>query len=84
YALLTHLVAQQCDLEPGEFIWTGGDCHLYMNHLDQVRTQLAREPLPLPRLVIGRRPATLFDYEYGDFEIAGYQSHPGIKAPIAV
>ena len=84
YALLTHLVAQQCDLEPGEFIWTGGDCHLYLNHLDQVRTQLAREPLPLPRLVIGRRPATLFDYEYGDFEIAGYQSHPGIKAPIAV
>ena len=84
YALLTHLVAQQCDLEPGEFIWTGGDCHLYMNHLDQVRTQLARAPLPLPRLVIGRRPATLFDYEYGDFEIAGYQSHPGIKAPIAV
>ncbi|MBK9608685.1 MAG: thymidylate synthase [Betaproteobacteria bacterium] len=84
YALLTHLVAQQCDLEPGEFIWTGGDCHLYLNHLDQVRTQLAREPLPLPRLVIGRRPATLFDYEYGDFEIAGYQSHPGIRAPIAV
>ena len=84
YALLTHMVAQQCDLEPGEFIWTGGDCHLYLNHLDQVRTQLAREPLPLPRLVIGRRPATLFDYEYGDFEIAGYQSHPGIKAPIAV
>ena len=84
YALLTHMVAQQCDLEPGEFIWTGGACHLYLNHLDQVRTQLAREPLPLPRLVIGRRPATLFDYEYGDFEIAGYQSHPGIKAPIAV
>ncbi|MBK8740808.1 MAG: thymidylate synthase [Betaproteobacteria bacterium] len=84
YALLTHLVAQQCDLEPGEFIWTGGDCHLYLNHLDQVRTQLAREPLLLPRLVIGRRPKTLFEYEYGDFEIAGYQSHPGIKAPIAV
>lgn len=84
YALLTHLVAQQCDLEAGEFIWTGGDCHLYINHLDQVRTQLAREPFPLPKLVIRRRPDTLFDYRYDDFEIAGYQSHPGIKAPIAV
>ena len=84
YALLTHLVAQQCDLEAGEFIWTGGDCHLYTNHLDQVRTQLAREPFPLPKLVIRRRPDTLFDYRYDDFEIAGYQSHPGIKAPIAV
>jgi thymidylate synthase len=84
YALLTHLVAQQCDLGPGEFIWTGGDCHLYTNHLDQVRTQLAREPYPLPKLVIRRRPDTLFDYCYEDFEIAGYQSHPGIRAPIAV
>lgn len=84
YALLTHLVAQQCDLEAGEFIWTGGDCHLYANHLDQVRTQLAREPFPLPKLVIRRRADTLFDYRYDDFEIAGYQSHPGIRAPIAV
>jgi thymidylate synthase len=84
YALLTHMVAQQCDLDAGEFIWTGGDCHLYTNHLDQVRTQLAREPFPLPKLVIGRRPDTLFDYRYEDFEIAGYQSHPGIRAPIAV
>jgi thymidylate synthase len=84
YALLTHLVAQQCDLHAGEFIWTGGDCHLYTNHLDQVRTQLAREPLPLPKLVIRRRPDTLFDYRYEDFEITGYQSHPGIRAPIAV
>lgn len=84
YALLTHLVAQQCALEAGEFIWTGGDCHLYTNHLDQVRTQLAREPFPLPQLAIKRRPDTLFDYRYEDFEIAGYQSHPGIRAPIAV
>ena len=84
YALLTHMVAQQCDLLPGEFIWTGGDCHLYTNHLEQVRTQLARAPLPLPRLVIGRRAETLFDYRYEDFAITGYQSHPGIKAPIAV
>jgi thymidylate synthase len=84
YALLTHMVAQQCDLRPGEFIWTGGDCHLYTNHLDQVRTQLARTPFSLPKLVIKRRPDTLFDYRYEDFEIAGYQSHPGIKAPIAV
>jgi thymidylate synthase len=84
YALLTHLVAQQCDLEAGEFIWTGGDCHLYTNHLDQVRAQLARAPFPLPKLVIRRRPDTLFDYHFEDFEIAGYQSHPGIRAPIAV
>jgi thymidylate synthase len=84
YALLTHLVAQQCDLRAGEFIWTGGDCHLYTNHLDQVRTQLGREPLPLPKLVIRRRPDTLFDYRYEDFEITGYQSHPVIRAPIAV
>ncbi len=84
YALLTHMVAEQCDLQPGEFIWTSGDCHLYLNHLDQVRTQLARAPLPLPRLVIRRRPESLFDYRYEDFEIAGYQCHPAIKAPIAV
>jgi thymidylate synthase len=84
YALLTHMIAEQCDLGVGEFIWTGGDCHLYLNHLEQVRTQLAREPLPLPRLVMKRRPADLFSYRFEDFEIAGYQSYPAIKAPIAV
>ena len=68
----------------GEFIWTGGDCHLYVNHFEQARTQLAREPLPLPRLVIKRRPDSIFDYQFEDFEFAGYQAHPGIKAPIAV
>jgi thymidylate synthase len=84
YALLTHMVAQQTGLEPGEFIWTGGDTHLYLNHIDQARQQLAREPLPLPRLAIRRRPDTLFDYRFDDFEFVGYQSHPAIKAPIAV
>ncbi len=84
YALLTHMVAQQTDLEPGEFIWTGGDCHLYLNHLEQARTQLAREPYPPPRLAIKRMPGSLFDYEYADFEIIGYQHHPAIKAPVAV
>jgi len=84
YALLTHLVAQQTDLAVGDFVWTGGDCHLYLNHLDQVRTQLARPPLPLPRLVLKRKPPTLFDYQYDDIEIVGYESHPAIKAPVAV
>ncbi len=84
YALLTHMVAQQCRLEPGDFVWTGGDCHLYVNHFEQARTQLAREPLPLPRLVIKRRPDSIFEYEFEDFEFVGYQAHPGIKAPIAV
>lgn len=84
YALLTHMVAQQCDLQAGDFIWTGGDCHLYLNHLAQVETQLAREPFPLPRLVIARRPPTLFDYRFEDFEIRDYQSHPAIRAPVAV
>ncbi|MEX0607348.1 MAG: thymidylate synthase [Halofilum sp. (in: g-proteobacteria)] len=84
YALLTHMIAQQCDLEPGEFVWTGGDVHLYRNHLDQARTQLAREPRPLPRLAIHRKPASIFDYAFEDFEIMGYDPHPGIKAPIAV
>ena len=84
YALLTHMIAQQCDLDVGDFIWTGGDCHLYVNHLEQADLQLSREPLPLPRLVICRRPPTIFDYEYDDFEIAGYQSHPAIRAPVAV
>lgn len=84
YALLTHMVAQQCDLEPGDFIWTGGDCHLYMNHLEQADEQLSREPLPLPSLAIRRKPPSLFDYEFEDFEIVGYQHHPHIKAPVAV
>ena len=84
YALLTHMVAQQCGLGVGEFIWTGGDCHLYRNHLEQVREQLSRSPLPLPLLIIGRRRPTLYDYRYEDFEITGYTSHPAIRAPIAV
>jgi thymidylate synthase len=84
YALLTHMVAQQCDLEAGEFIWTGGDCHLYDNHIEQVATQLAREPFPLPRLSILRRPPTIFDYRFEDFAILDYQCHPAIKAPVAV
>ncbi len=84
YALLTHMVAQQCDLDVGEFIWTGGDVHLYNNHLEQARLQLAREPRALPKLVIKRKPASIFDYRYEDFEIVGYDPHPAIKAPIAV
>ncbi len=84
YALLTHMLAHQCDLTPGEFIWTGGDCHLYLNHLEQVETQLAREPLPLPTLRIARRPPSIFDYQFDDFEIANYESHAAIRAPVAV
>jgi len=84
YALLTHMVAQQCDLQVGDFIWTGGDTHLYVNHVEQARTQLAREPLPLPRLEIKRRPDSIFEYRFEDFEFVGYQAHPPIKAPIAV
>ena len=84
YALLTHMIAQQCDLEVGDFIWTGGDCHIYDNHTEQVATQLARTPLPPPSLVIKRKPASIFDYEFEDFEIADYQSHAAIKAPVAV
>jgi thymidylate synthase len=84
YALLTHMVAQQCDLEPGDFVWTGGDVHIYLNHLDQVKLQLTREPYPLPKLRIGRKPSSIFDYQFEDFEILDYQFHPGIKAPIAV
>jgi len=83
YALLTHMMAQQAELQPGEFIWTGGDCHLYVNHLEQAATQLAREPLPLPRLAL-RRAASLFDYQYEDIEFVNYQYHPSIRAPIAV
>lgn len=84
YALLTHMVAQQCDLEVGEFVWTGGDVHIYSNHLDQVQTQLAREPFALPTLYIKRKPNSIFDYQFEDFEILNYQAHPSIKAPIAV
>jgi len=84
YALLTHMVAQQTDLKVGDFIWTGGDCHLYLNHLKQTRQQLEREPLPLPRLSLQRRPASLFDYACEDFDIVGYESHPHIKAAVAV
>jgi thymidylate synthase len=78
------MIAQQCDLDVGEFIWTGGDCHLYVNHFEQVRTQLARAPFPPPRLVIQRRPPSIFDYAFEDFQILGYQHHPAIKAPVAV
>jgi len=84
YALLTHLIAHQSDLDVGEFIWTGGDCHLYRNHCEQVATQLARAPYLLPRLSIKRKPATLFDYSYDDFEIVGYQHHPPLTARVAV
>lgn len=84
YALLTHMVAEHCNLDVGDFIWTGGDCHLYLNHLEQARTQLLREPFPLPQLAIKRKPATLFDYQFDDFSFLNYQSHPTIKAPIAV
>jgi thymidylate synthase len=84
YALLTHMMAQQADLDAGDFVWTGGDCHIYLNHLEQVDLQLTREPLPPPRLVLRRKPPSLFDYRYEDFEIVDYRSHPGIKAPIAV
>ena len=84
YALLTHMVAQQTDLEPGEFIWTGGDCHLYLNHLDQARLQLSRTPRALPRLKLARRPESIFDYRFDDFVIEDYDPWPSIKAPIAV
>ena len=84
YALLTHMMAQQADLAVGDFIWTGGDCHLYLNHLAQADEQLAREPLPLPRLAIKRRPKSIFDYQYEDFEILNYESHPHIAAKVAV
>lgn len=84
YSLLTHMLAQQCDLEVGDFVWAGGDCHIYNNHFDQVRLQLSREPRPYPKLVIKRRPESIFDYRYEDFEIVGYDPHPHIKAPVAV
>jgi thymidylate synthase len=84
YALLTHMMAQQCNLEVGDFIWTGGDCHLYSNHLEQVDLQLSRNFFPLPKLNILRKPDSIFDYEFEDFEILGYESHPHIKAPVAI
>ena len=84
YALLTHMMAQQAGLDVGDFIWTGGDCHLYSNHMEQVETQLARDIKPLPRLRILRKPDSIFDYKFEDFEITGYDPHPGIRAPVAV
>ncbi|PXF64151.1 thymidylate synthase [Kangiella spongicola] len=84
YALLTHMMAEQAGLDVGEFIWTGGDTHLYSNHFEQAKEQLSREPLPLPKLNIKRKPDSLFDYDFEDFEIVGYESHPHIKAPVAV
>ena len=84
YALLTHMLAQQCGYDVGDFVWTGGDCHIYSNHNEQVELQLSRPPLPYPTLQIKRRPASIFDYELDDFAMLGYESHPSIKAPVAV
>lgn len=84
YSLLTHMVAQQCDLRPGEFIWTGGDCHIYVNQFDGVREQLSRTPRPLPRLHIKRKPASILEYQFEDFEIVDYDPHPSIRYPVAV
>jgi len=84
YCLLTHMVAQQCGLEPGDFVWTGGDCHIYLNQIEGVQEQLKREPRPLPRLVIKRKPNSIFDYQFDDFEVTGYAPHPPIKYHVAV
>jgi thymidylate synthase len=84
YALLTHMVAQQCDMDVGDFIWTGGDCHVYSNHAEQVQLQLSRAPRPYPTLQIKRRPASIFDYAFEDFDVSGYEPHEAIKAPVAV
>lgn len=84
YALLTHMIAQQCGFEVGEFIWSGGDCHIYSNHIEQVELQLSRAPLPLPTLQIKRKPESIFDYRFEDFEFVSYEAHPSIKAPIAI
>ena len=84
YALLTHMMAQQCDLEAGDFVWTGGDCHLYLNHLEQADLQLTRTPKALPRLVFQRRPPSIFDYRYEDFAIEGYEADPHIRAAVSV
>jgi thymidylate synthase len=84
YALLTHMMAQQSGLLPGDFVWTGGDCHLYTNHLEQARLQLSRQPMPLPELDIRRKPHSLYDYRYEDFEFTNYEAHAPIKAAVAV
>lgn len=84
YALLTHMIAQQSNLQVGDFVWTGGDCHLYLNHLEQADEQLSRQPLPLPELGISRVPDSIFDYRFEDFEILNYQSHPHIKAAVSI
>lgn len=84
YSLLTHMVAQQCNLKVGEFIWSGGDCHIYLNHLEQADLQLTRQPYPLPELVIKRKPNSIFEYQYEDFEIVNYQAHPHIEAEVAI
>ena len=84
YALLTHMIAQQCDMDVGDFIWTGGDCHIYSNHHEQVELQLSRTPMAYPTLNIKRKPNSIFDYQYEDFEVLGYECHPAIKAPVAV
>lgn len=84
YSLLTYMIAQQCDLEVGDFIWSGGDCHIYLNHLEQVKLQLTREPYELPKLIIKNKPESIFDYKYEDFEIQNYQAHPHIKGDVAV
>ncbi|MCX8643034.1 thymidylate synthase [Gilliamella sp. B3791] len=84
YSLLIHMIAQQCNLEVGDFVWTGGDTHLYSNHMDQTKLQLSREPRSLPKLLIKRKPPTIFDYEFEDFEIVDYDPYPAIKAPVAV
>lgn len=84
YALLTHMLAQQCELQVGEFIWTGGDCHIYTNHLEQIQLQLARQPYPLPSLQIKRKPCSIFDYEFDDFSLCNYQYHPPLRGVVAV
>jgi thymidylate synthase len=84
YSALIHMMAQQCNLEPGDFIWTGGDCHIYKNHFEQVQLQLTREPRPLPTLVLKRKPGSIFEYLYEDFVVEGYDPHPAIKAQISV
>lgn len=84
YSLLTHMIAQECNLDAGDFVWTGGDCHIYLNHLEQVKLQLTRKPYPLPQLLIKRKPASLFDYTFDDFEVVNYEAHPHIKGAVAV
>ena len=84
YALLTHIVAQQCNLEVGDFVWCGGDCHIYTNHFEQVNTQLKRSPKELPKILINRKPESIFDYTYEDFELSRYKHDDPIKAPVAI